>query len=196
MLPNCRSIRCEISCAASRFIVCAHEFSLAERNFREKSPFVQANYRSIRREISCELSSELSSKNHGNKERNSRISLALLLHNTVDLLNTVQRHTCCSSNYCLRKKENEPDLKCRFHFPFQHSMSTKLEFEPINSKTTISQYKVKVITERNDPRLNNHQRLQLQGWRANCDIQVVIDYHACVEYLTNMLQKESHAPLF
>ena len=83
MLPNCRSIRCEISCAASRFIVCAHEFSLAERNFEEKSPFVQANYRSIRREISCELSSELSSKNHGNKERNSRISLALLLHNTV-----------------------------------------------------------------------------------------------------------------
>ena len=34
-------------------------------------------------ESSCELSSELSSKNHGNKERNSRISLALLLHNTV-----------------------------------------------------------------------------------------------------------------
>ena len=29
------------------------------------------------------LSSKLSSKNHGNKERNLRISLALLLHNTV-----------------------------------------------------------------------------------------------------------------
>ena len=38
------------------------------------------------------------------------------------------------------------------------------------SKMSISQYKVKVITKRNDPRLNNHQRLQLQGWRANCDI--------------------------
>ena len=82
-LPNCRSIRCKILCAAWWFIVCAHEFSLAERKFEEKSPFVQANYRSICREISCELSSELSSKNHGNKERNSRISLALLLHNTV-----------------------------------------------------------------------------------------------------------------
>ena len=28
----------------------------------------------------------------------------------------------------------------------------------------------------------NH-RLQLQGWRANCDIQMVVDYYACVEYL-------------
>ena len=34
-------------------------------------------------EISCELSSKLSLKNHGNKERNACISLASLLHNTV-----------------------------------------------------------------------------------------------------------------
>ena len=34
---------------------------MAERNFEEKSPFVQANYRSIRREISCKL---LSLKNY------------------------------------------------------------------------------------------------------------------------------------
>ncbi len=40
------------------------------------------------------------------------------------------------------------------------------------------------MTKRNDSRLNNHQHLQLQGWRANCDIQVVIDHYACVEYLT------------
>ena len=32
-------------------MVCAHEFSLAEGNFEEKSPFVQANYRSICHEI-------------------------------------------------------------------------------------------------------------------------------------------------
>ena len=80
---NCHSMRCEISCAAWHFLVCAHKFSLAEGNFEEKSPFVQANYRSIRHEILCKLSSELSSKNHWNKQRNSCISLALLLHNTV-----------------------------------------------------------------------------------------------------------------
>ena len=69
------------NCAAWQFIVCAHKFSLAEGNFEEKWPFVQANYRLIRSEISCELSL----KNYGNKERNLRISLALLLHNTVQL---------------------------------------------------------------------------------------------------------------
>ena len=76
-------MQCEISSTTWRFIVCALKFSLAERNFEEKSPFVQANYRSIRREISRELSSELTSQNHRSKERNSRTSLALLLHNTV-----------------------------------------------------------------------------------------------------------------
>ena len=44
--------------------------------------------------------------------------------------------------------------------------------------------KARIVTKRNDARLNNHQQLQLQGWRANCDIQVVMDHYACVEYLT------------
>ena len=96
----------------------------------------------------------------------------------VDLLNTVQRHTHCSSNYCLRKKQSETDLKCRFHFPFELSTNTILEFDSIHSKSTNDSYKVKVITKRNDLRLNNRHCLQLQGWRTNCDIQPVIDYHA------------------
>ncbi|XP_068692831.1 uncharacterized protein [Montipora foliosa] len=50
-------------------------------------------------------------------------------------------------------------------------------------------YRAKVVTKRNDPRLNNNQQLQLQGWRANCDIQVVIDYYACIEYLTKYAAK-------
>jgi hypothetical protein len=36
---------------------------------------------------------------------------------------------------------------------------------------------------------NNNQQLQLQSWRANCDIQVVIDHYACVEYLTKYAAK-------
>ena len=107
----------------------------------------------------------------------------------VDLLNTVQRHTRCSTNYCLRKKQNETNVKCRFNLPFQPCTSTKLEFEPIHTKDGTSKYKAKEITKRNDGRLNNHQCLQLQGWRANCDIQVVIDYHACVEYLAKYASK-------
>ena len=114
----------------------------------------------------------------------------------VDLLNTVQRHTRCSTNYCLRKKQNEKELKCRFKFPFEPCLNTNLEFEPIHTKDGNIQYKAKITTKRNDTRLNNHQRLQLQGWRANCDIQVVVDYHACVEYLAKYASKgEPRSPV-
>lgn len=114
----------------------------------------------------------------------------------VDLLNMVQRHTRCSTNYCLRKKQSEGDLKCRFHFPFESCVRTKLEFEPINTKGGNMKFRAKIVTKRNDPRLNNHQWLQPQGWRANCDIQVVIDYHACVEYLAKYASKgEPRSPV-
>ena len=114
----------------------------------------------------------------------------------VDLLNMVQRHTRCSTGYCLRKKSNETELKCRFHFPFEHCPKTKLEFETIHTSGDNEHYQAKIITKRNDQRVNNHQQLQLQGWRANCDIQVVIDHYACVEYLTKYAAKgEPRSPL-
>ena len=75
-------------------------------------------------------------------------------------------------------------MKCRFHFPFDHGPQTKLEFEKIHTLGDNEHYRAKIVTKRNDSRLNTHQRLQLQGWRANCDIQVVIDHYACVKYLT------------
>jgi hypothetical protein len=112
----------------------------------------------------------------------------------IDLLNTVQHHTRCSTYYCLKKKHNDSDLKCRFNFPFEHCPQTKLEFEQVHTKSTEPHYRAKTVTKRNDPRLNN--QLQLQGWRANCDIQVVIDHYACVEYLTKYTAKgEPRSPL-
>ena len=72
-------------------------------------------------------------------------------------------------------------MKCRFHFPFNHCPKTKLEFEKIHTSGDNENYGAKIVTERNDARLNNHQQLQLQGWRANCDIQDVIGHYACVE---------------
>ena len=107
----------------------------------------------------------------------------------------VQRHTRCSTSYCLRKKSNETELKCRFHFPFDICPKTKSEFEKIHTSGD-EHYRAKIVTKRNDSRLNNHQQLQLQGWRANCDIQVVIDHYACVEYLTKYAAKcEPRSPI-
>ena len=31
--------------------------------------------------------------------------------------------------------------------------------------------------------INNQQRMEFQGWRANCDIRVIIDYQLCLEYI-------------
>ena len=87
-------------------------------------------------------------------------------------------------------------MKCRFHFPFEYCTNTRLEFEKIHTKHDNGHYRAKVVTKLNDTRLNNHQQLQLQGWRANCDIQVVIDHYACVEYLTKYAAKsEPRSPL-
>ena len=116
-----------------------------------------------------------------------------------DLLNMVQRHTRCSTGYCLRKQGEKEDLKCRFNFPIEHCSQTKLEFQQIHSKSKEIQYRAKIITRitrRNNARLNSNQQLQLQGWRANCDIQVVIDRHACFEYLAKYAAKgEPRSPL-
>ena len=83
-------------------------------------------------------------------------------------------------------------MQCRFNYPFDLRPQTKLVFEPIHrSDGKLPQYinKAKIVTKRNDTRLNNHQRIQLQGWRANCDIQVVIDQYACREYLSKYAAK-------
>ena len=80
---ECHSLPSEISFTGWRHFADGREISLRSRNCDEISPFVSAKYRSKRREISLELSSELSTKVRENKERNSRNSLRLLLHNTV-----------------------------------------------------------------------------------------------------------------
>ena len=114
----------------------------------------------------------------------------------VDLLNTVQRHTHCSTKYRLRYDPVKEDLQCRFKYPFDFRDKTKLVFEPVHTKDKTSQFKAKIITKRNDSRLNNHQKIQLQGWRANCDIQVIIDHHKCVEYLSKYAAKsEQRSPM-
>ena len=73
----------------------------------------------------------------------------------VDLLNMVQHHTHCSTSYCLRKKSNETELKCRFHFPFDLCCKTRLEFERIHTSGDNEHHPAKIVTKRNDARLNN-----------------------------------------
>ena len=106
----------------------------------------------------------------------------------IQLVNTVQRHTKCNSGYCLRQDKDGKQY-CRFRYPFQLVEQTYLEYEPHTLANNDIVYRPKVVSQRNDPRVNRHQQNQLQGWRANCDIQLVIDHHACIEYLAKYASK-------
>ena len=49
--------------------------------------------------------------------------------------------------------------------------------------------KAKLETRRNDPRINSHNRVMLQNWRANVDMQIIVDADACARYLTKYAAK-------
>ena len=107
----------------------------------------------------------------------------------VNLLNSVERHTTCSTKFCL-KENDKSELKCRFHFPFDECTNTRIDFEPINTRSGETKFKANIVSKQNDSRLNRHQPLQLQWWTANCDIQIIVDYHACLEYLLKYTSKQ------
>ena len=88
-------------------------------------------------------------------------------------------------------------MQCRFNYPLNLCPQTKLVFEPVHrSDGKLPQFKAKIVTKRSDTRLNNHQRIQLQGWRATCDIQVMIDQYACIECLSKYAAKgEPKSPM-
>ena len=79
----------------------------------------------------------------------------------------MERHATCSTKYCLQQ-DDKSELHCRFNFPYDNCAETRLEFEPINIK-----HKAVIVTKRNVSTLNRHMPLQLQGWRTNCNIQIV-----------------------
>ena len=59
---------------------------------------------------------------------------------TVDLLNSVQRHSTCSLKCCPRQNDKS-GIERRFHFPFESTSDTRLEFEPINTRLGEPRYK-------------------------------------------------------
>ena len=104
----------------------------------------------------------------------------------AELVNSVQKHVC-SSLYFLKDKEGK--LICTFNYPFDLCSKTHLEFLKVHSKDGSAKYRAEIRTARIDSRFNRHQRVQLQGCSANCDISIVIDYNSCLEYLTKYASK-------
>ncbi|CAG8744435.1 8928_t:CDS:2, partial [Cetraspora pellucida] len=54
---------------------------------------------------------------------------------------------------------------------------------------TIIQYndhgQPELLTARNDPYINSHNHLQLQGWRANVDLKPILTTYAALQYVSN-----------
>ena len=94
----------------------------------------------------------------------------------IDLVATYQRHTSCSSAYCLRKKNGQQS--CRFGYS-----------KPLQEETTIKTDDVEIFTARNDPLINSYNPAQLACWRANVDMQYCVSRHKVIEYCAKYATK-------
>ena len=48
---------------------------------------------------------------------------------------------------------------------------------------------MELVTKQNDPRLNSHNQVMLENWRANVDLQVIVDQNACARYIAQYVAK-------
>ena len=96
----------------------------------------------------------------------------------VDLVATCQRHTRCSTNYCLRRKQGQQ--VCRFGYP-----------KSIQSDTVIiaEGEQPELLTARNDTLVNSYNPIQLSAWRANVDMKYVISKQKVIEYCAKYATK-------
>ena len=97
----------------------------------------------------------------------------------VELINKLQRHTRCSPLYCIRKRAGQQE--CRFGYPKVPRDRTVIQEDDKGQP--------ELITARNDPYINPHNRLQLQGWRANVDLKPILSIHAALRYIAKYASK-------
>ena len=102
----------------------------------------------------------------------------------------MERHTKCSTAYCIKiKPGREPTY--RFNFPKDCQDETTIDFELLTKgasddheltvdEITQAQVKATLTTKRNDGRINSHNRVMLQHWRANVDLQAIVDTDQCI----------------
>lgn len=124
-----------------------------------------------------------------NAERGNDHPCRMRYENIIDfqedlaiLLNTVQKHTECSTDYCLKYNKKEKRYKCRFGFPIEN-MQSKASYDKSDSGD------VEYYPARNDDRLNKYNEFIIQLWRANMDIAPVISKKRLLAYLTKYISK-------
>src|SRR3989440_1844252 len=102
------------------------------------------------------------------------------LQDYIELINKLQRHTRCSPQYCIRRSKSGQEA-CRFGFPKELTDRTFIRDD--------NHRQPELVTSRNDPYINPHNRLQLQGWCANVDLKPVFTIHAALQYISKYASK-------
>ncbi|XP_059064700.1 uncharacterized protein LOC131856792 [Cryptomeria japonica] len=95
------------------------------------------------------------------------------------LVNTLERHTKCTQNTCLRKKGNL--FKCRYKAPWPEQQTSTLTIDTNNKPC--------YTPTRNDDHLNIHSPCMLSIWRANIDCQSVTSRKAVLQYISKYASK-------
>jgi hypothetical protein len=102
-----------------------------------------------------------------------------------NIANCCQVHKCKpSSGYC-KKNLNED---CRFGFPKEKCLASHIEFTEIGNTV-----KANILLQRNDSFMNTHNRLILENWMANVDMQIILDQAAAVAYMVKYATKAEKA---
>ena len=70
---------------------------------------------------------------------------------------------------------------CRFGYPKENVEQSYLRDDERGQP--------EFVTARNDPLINPHSRIQLQGWRANVDLKPVLSTHAALQYISKYASK-------
>ena len=91
-----------------------------------------------------------------------------------NLIKSVQCHTKWNSGSCLRLKDRQQ--KCGFNLPQELCNVTDVKCEKIQLKNYDCDNRAIKVSKRDNSRANKHQQLQLQSWRVNCDLELVIDH--------------------
>ncbi len=98
----------------------------------------------------------------------------------VELIATCQRHTRCSTAYCLKKKR-DGQLQCRFMYP--------KDLQPVTRIVTSDDGEPTMLTQRNDSLLNSYNPVQLSAWRANVDMQMIVSRRRVINYCAKYATK-------
>ncbi|KAI3964409.1 hypothetical protein MKX01_028744 [Papaver californicum] len=94
----------------------------------------------------------------------------------ASLVNFVMQHTRCG-DYCLGISKTTRKQLCRFKFPFEILLESKLVEEPANSNM------YRFTGRRNDLLVNSHNWAVLQTWRANIDWSAVTTIESVTQYI-------------